>query len=373
MNLRQKPRVLFITSSLELGGAERQLLLLCEALASRIDVQIFSLVTSGPLLDKYRASFPNIECVDSRKKSWLMVFNQIRKRIVILKPDLVITWLYRADILGGIATKSVKNTPVIWSVRNSKIPNFEFHKKYILVLLSYLIPRVIVANGIAAFNFHRSIGYPKKKMLRIPNLLSKWTSSTVSRSKLLTSPRPLAKLRVGIASRQIAGKGIMETIKNVENLPSDFPKIELSLIGQESDDSKIWKSKGIYKNHTFDTKISDEELSSWFAGLDLYLMPSTSWESQPNSLLEAIAIGCPVLCSNLIELEVSVSERQKFNPRDSESFIRAFTSLLEISHIELSLQSEISRKHLLKNLQQEVVLQDWLNLIESCRVRGSDE
>jgi hypothetical protein len=57
---KRKKRVLFVISSLNLGGAERQMLLLCQMLETQVDVQIISLELEGPLKKKYSQAFPEI-------------------------------------------------------------------------------------------------------------------------------------------------------------------------------------------------------------------------------------------------------------------------------------------------------------------------
>ena len=158
-------KVLFVTSSLNLGGAERQLLLLCENLRSQVEIQIISLDPDGPLKEKYLQAFPEIFFLD--KSSLFNCFYRLRKIIKTSNPDVVITWLYRADLLGGLATKLAGNIPIIWSARNSSIPNFTFLKRRLLTVLSKIIPRMVVANGSPAHDFHTSIGYPSKKFVII--------------------------------------------------------------------------------------------------------------------------------------------------------------------------------------------------------------
>ena len=182
MNTRKK-RVLFVISSLNLGGAERQMLLLCQILETQADVQIVSLELEGPLKEKYSQAFPEIYFLD--KKNPLIQIIEIQRIVRISKPDVVITWLYKADLIGGIASRLAGNFPVVWSARNSALPHFSIFKRLILMLFSRMIPKWIIANGKPAYDFHLSIGYPAKKMQIIPNALAHWTSSTRSKSRLL--------------------------------------------------------------------------------------------------------------------------------------------------------------------------------------------
>jgi len=358
----QKKRILFIISSLNLGGAERQMLLLCQMLETQADVQIVSLELEGPLKEKYSQAFPDIYFLN--KKNPLIQIIEIQRIVRISKPDVVITWLYKADLIGGIASRLAGNFPVVWSARNSALPHFSIFKKLILMLFSRMIPKWIVANGKPAYDFHKSIGYPTKKMQIIPNALAPWTSSTRSKSRLLLKDTTVDKIRIGIASRQVSGKGILESITAFDDHVDRLPLIDLTLIGQETDESKKWLSKGDYKNHPVQALTTDEELAMWFQGLDLYLMSSTAWESQPNSLLEAIAIGCPVLVSDFVDLDFDLPNFNKYDAISAANLVSAIQKYGDIEKSRIIDTAEELRSKVGSICSHDLILDKWLKITE---------
>lgn len=361
-----RPRVTFVTASMNLGGAERQLLLLCNELKYEVEIEIVSLDASGPLLPRYKAAWPDLKIVDSKKLNPFFVLFELRKLIKISRPDVVITWLYRADILGGIATKLIgKKTPVLWSARNSEIPNLNFVKKWMLLMLSRKIPASIVANGNPAIEFHKSLGYPQEKIRRIENLPAPWTTIARSDSRLLSGFVGMENIRIGIAARQVSGKGILETISAVEKC--NF-SIDLQIIGQNTTESFGWRSSGKYRGHNVREITDDQELAAWFASLDLYLMSSSQWESQPNSLLEAIAIGCPVLVSDRIKLDIEIPSELTYNSLDVRSLGDTLGNLatLETNHL-LGLVSSLQELVLMR-FSRERIIGEWLVLIRGAKL-----
>jgi glycosyltransferase involved in cell wall biosynthesis len=347
---------------MNLGGAERQLLILCNQLKEEVAIEIISLDANGPLLEKYQRDFPNISLIDSNKYSKFGVVTRIRNLIRKKRPDVVITWLYKADILGGIATKLVGKIPVIWSARNSEIPKFNFAKKWILLLLSKKVPTAIVANGNPAIDFHKSIGYPFGKILKIQNFLAPWTASVTSSSTLLSGFDSSKKIRVGLAARQVSGKGILETISAVEKSSFD---IDLQLIGQKTSESLGWRSSGKYRNQEAREINDDIELSNWFKTLDIYLMSSSQWESQPNSLLEAIAIGCPVLVSDKIKLDFDLPSEFTFKFSDELSLDKALNTLTAVDTDRLNRLTKNLQDLVLSEFLREKIISQWLDLIRS--------
>ena len=357
-------RILFITSSLNLGGAERQLLLLCDELRSEYNLEIVSLDKNGSLLSKYQDSSHEVKIIGTSR---LGPFGDLLRLIKVLrqrKPDVVITWLYKADILGGIATKLTSKSPIIWSARNSALPRFSNLKKLALSLLSKTIPDYVIANGRPAFKFHKSIGYPARKLVVIPNLIAPWTGHVKSSSQLLELIRPIDRFRIGIASRQVSGKGIIETIEALKSFPVHFPRIELDIIGQTTSESMEWRRQGYYGNLEVKAVSSDADLSEWFSNLDLYLMPSTAWESQPNSLIEAIAVGCPILCSDRFELDIELPLTSLFNPLDPNSLEQALTRIFEQSGSQIVELTSQMKSRILELNKGTNVKKSWISLIE---------
>jgi len=340
----QKKRILFVTSGLNLGGAERQMLLLCQMLETQVDVQIISLELEGPLKEKYSKAFPEMYFLD--KKNQLSQIIKVQRIVRIYKPDVVITWLYKADLIGGIASRLAGNFPVVWSARNSALPHFSSFKRVILMLFSRLVPKWIIANGKPAYDFHKSIGYPTKKMQIIPNALAPWTSSA---------------------------KGILEMIEILKLIPQGFPKIELSLIGQHSIESLKWEENNLYGGHIVQTLNSDSDLAEWFANLDLYVMSSTSWESQPNALIEAITIGCPFLVSNRIDLDLPIPPQFRFDPKSASSFQKALIEIVRLDSVELEALINLTRIQTLATLSGDLASASWLALINESKLKGQYE
>jgi glycosyltransferase involved in cell wall biosynthesis len=337
-------------------------------LKSEFDIQLVSLSTDGPLKEKYLQSFPNTLFLG--KKNILYQILQLARAIKSHRPDIVITWLYRADLLGGIAAKLAGNYPVLWSARNSAIPNFVITKKIALTFFSKFIPKKIVANGLPAYNYHKLIGYPEKKLLVIPNFLSPWTTDLRSNSHLIQEVVSMHKLRVGIAARQVSGKGILETIKALSDNTSQLPLIDLTIIGQRTFESSRWEAKGAYLGHNVSEIISDGELADWFQSLDLYLMASTAWESQPNSLLEAVAIGCPILVSKSIALDIQIPPNLLFNPNDPSSLVKGIQLLLSQNVSKRRIDVESLSSQVNDKFGDEENLKKWSEIIGACQKGG---
>ena len=92
-------------------------------------------------------------------------------------------------------------------------------------------------------------------------------------------------------------------------------------------------------------------------------MSSTHWESQPNSLLEAMAIGCPVLVSNIIELEFKTPSQFSFDFVDDLSFKVAVESLLRLEAAKIKDMVDYQQDYILKEFSRESIVNKWKDLI----------
>jgi glycosyltransferase involved in cell wall biosynthesis len=90
------------------------------------------------------------------------------------KPDLLQTWMYHADLLGGITSKLFAGPPVMWNIRNSDIKRPRDKHLTLLILrvcalLSSWLPQRIVSCSNAGLDFHLKIGYAKPRMVVVFN------------------------------------------------------------------------------------------------------------------------------------------------------------------------------------------------------------
>lgn len=121
--------------------------------------------------------------------------------------------------------------------------------------------------------------------------------------------------------------------KNVEGLIEAFKKIKLSsknlhlvLVGKKS---FFWD--GISKRYpdvSYISSVDDIELASLYRGASLYVQPSFE-EGFGLPLLEAMAIGCPVVSSNAASLpEVGGDAAVYFNPENPQDIVEKIQQVL---------------------------------------------
>lgn len=169
-------KLLFITTGTGIGGAERMLARLVESMdADRFAVEVLSLTELGPVGEEMKRHGLAVRSigVPARISGGVHALVRLGKEIRRARPDVVQTWMYHADLLGGIAARAC-GVPVVWGVRQSNLDPRRSKRSTILVSracarLSGRVPVRILCCSKAAIATHVALGYDEKKMLYVPN------------------------------------------------------------------------------------------------------------------------------------------------------------------------------------------------------------
>ena len=82
------------------------------------------------------------------------------------RPDVVQTWMYHADLIGGLAARLAGNRRVIWGIRCTNLPHAKMSTQFVVTLCAFLsryVPRVIVCCAQSARDVHVARGYAETK------------------------------------------------------------------------------------------------------------------------------------------------------------------------------------------------------------------
>ena len=153
------------------------------------DILLISLTDIGYYGSILRKEGYTIYSLNMKKNVFaLLKFFYLLILIIRFKPRIIQTWLYHANLIGGIAAKLLGVNQIYWTIHH----DFEYRNLYmklemrILVFLSYIIPDKIIYGSFPVKNNHVSNGYLREKSIVINN--------GVSTSKF----RPISKLRDSI-------------------------------------------------------------------------------------------------------------------------------------------------------------------------------
>ena len=170
-------KVLHVTTGLETGGAETLLF----KLVSNTDWEgqhssVLSLTDEGPMLGrKIRDAGVPLECLGfPRGLPHPGMIAKLGRRIRQIRPDVVQTWMYHADLVTALAMAPMRPRPLIWGIHSASVDSSRLKRQTLWVIracarLSRSLPRQIICCSEAARTSHIGFGYAPDKMRVISN------------------------------------------------------------------------------------------------------------------------------------------------------------------------------------------------------------
>lgn len=323
------------------GGAETMLLKLLSTLdRHRYNPLVVSLVSIGPIAERIRSLGITVHCFGMRRGIpdirvvWRLAGLLRRER-----PGLIQTWMYHADLIGGLAAKLAGGTPVVWNIRNSTFEPGRSKRTTILTRklcarLSRRLPARIVCCSEVAGAQHIGLGYDPGKFLFIPNgfdLDAFRPDAAMRRAVRQELNIPDTALLIGLVGRFDPQKDHQTFLKAAALLAPSMPDVHFLLCGLNVDwgNPKLtsWvENVGVRRYCHLLGRRSD--MPAIQASLDIATSSSSYGEAFPNAIGEAMAAGVPSVVTDVGDSAWIVGETGRIvPPRDPEALARAWMSL----------------------------------------------
>lgn len=325
-------KVLHCIDTLGGGGAERQLGYLVQLMQKRgIDTHVSYLI-EGPNKALIQGSSAGTHQLPNRRKFDPRILVDLSRLIVELKPDIVHTWLTKMDIVAGLAALW-QRTPVVLAERSSK-------RMYPLTLRNILRgvigkrAEVVVTNSRGGASYWIQRGFKREIVVirnGVPfNRIRAATPCSTLRTESLNITLHNSKL-ILFAGRYDAGKNIL-TLLNALSIALEHQENAIAvLFGHGPMDNEMRNFHRRLPNRDRIHVLGyTESLSGYMRRADLFVSLST-FEGNPNVVLEAIAAGCPLVLSAIPEHEeiVDANSAVLVPPDDARAAADAIVSLLE--------------------------------------------
>ncbi len=335
-------KVVHIITCLDVGGAETMLTRLLLSTANPGENQfVISLKDIGPLglqLQQHGVSVYSMN-MGASVSGFLALF-----RLVFLlrriKPDIVQTWMYHADLLGGFAAILAGCRRIVWGIRGTFTPigrPWTHRIMQLCAMLSGFIPSKILCVAESSRQSHIAYGYAAKKMHVIGNGLDLATFDRRLQDK--TDLRQIGgwsaeTILIGCVGRYHPDKGQDLFVQAAAHLLTQYPACRFVMIGRDCD-SANQQLKGLIDQAGLTDSVlllgERADIPSCLAGLDLFCLPSRT-EGFPNVLAEAMAASLPAVATNVGDVKRLVADTVLVvEPNDSQTLSNAMRQLLDMS------------------------------------------
>ena len=115
---KETPQVMHVISGLRVGGAETMLYRLLSQSSLQKNSVVISLSSGGELTEKIRQL--GVEVIELPRGSLFNTLKQLVEQIQLYKPNVLQSWLYRADLLTSWVAWRAR-IPLIWNVRQTEV------------------------------------------------------------------------------------------------------------------------------------------------------------------------------------------------------------------------------------------------------------
>ena len=368
-------RILFLSTSMGMGGADSQLLSAAHGMRSRgHEVRIVSLTQLGPMgLEAQRAGIPT-ESLDMRRgvpdpRGLVRLVRLVRA----WRPDVLHSHMVHANLMARVL-RVITPVPVMVSTIHNIYEGGRL-RMAAYRLTNALVDHVTIVSQAAADRFVRDRIVPKSLLTVIPN--------GVDTEQFRRIPRELGhSLRQSLGLEQEfvwLAVGRFEIAKDYPNMLRGFSRVRerfphaiLLLVGRgslQSETERLAQSLDLGSGVRF-LGVRDDVVQVMSAA-DGYVM-SSAWEGMPMVLLEAAAAGLPIVTTRVGGNHEVVRDGESgfvVPPRDHEALGRAMLQLMELSETERRSMGDRGREIIRAHYGLNRVVERWEELYRDVLAR----
>ena len=299
-----RSRVLHIIPALIQGGAEKLLFDLVSR-SPKIDMKVITLLADPPFFPLDARFLDSLAMQRGRLSPRLLW--RLRAKINEFRPDLIHAWLYHGNLFSLAAAGL--SIPIVWSIHNTTL-SAEHSKKLtrlanrLCARLSRRMPARIVYCAASAREVHERIGYDPARGLVIENGidLEAFAFDGAARGRI--------RREIGLATEDYAVGSVarFDPQKNHRLLVEAFARAGL---GERA--RLVLAGRGCTAENPQLTQWLDEfgvrertvlfgqrhDVPAVLSALDLLVSASAYGEAMPLAIIEAAAVGLPVITTDV--------------------------------------------------------------------------
>jgi glycosyltransferase involved in cell wall biosynthesis len=360
--------VAHVITTLDLAGAQ----LLLHRLVSRLDPalvrgEVVSLGPAGPagaLLEEAGWPVTTLDMRPGRVRP--RDLRRLAQELRRIDPDVIHTWMYHADLLGGVIGRLTTRSAVIWSLHQTALPAGDIRRSTraiarVNAALSWVVPRTVASTSWSARDFHVGLGYRSSRIVVIP------TSFDVPPP----APRGPLRAELGIASdapivvrvgRFHAQKDYPTFLRAMDLVLERRPDVHAVLVGEgvTADNPGLPLPEEAGRRARVHLLGERSDASTLVASCDVAVSSSAFGESTPLVIGEAMAAGVPVVATDVGDCARLVGDTGRVVPaRDMEALAEAVLELLALPAADRAFLGQKARERIRVNYSLDAMAQHY--------------
>lgn len=336
-------KILHVIAGLNNGGAEGVLYRLCIN-----DEKYIHAVISFMDMGKYGPMLKNqgieVFCLGMKQGGFgIKAFWNLYKIMKKIKPDIVQTWMYHADLIGGICAKLAGIRIVLWNIRSSDLDKktskgTTWFFARMCALLSYFLPKKIICCANDAKDWHLELGYSKKFVVIGNgfdiNLYKQTAANECLDFRENLSSDPKCKI-IGMVARLDPQKdhlNLLEALGEIKKNSNHAFKCVLVGKGLELSNDEFVKYLTLYNLKDEIVLLGQRnDVPKIMSALDIHVLSSAYGEGFPNVVAESMCCGTPNVVTDVGDGKYIVGDTGVVvSPRSPKELASALVNLFEI-------------------------------------------
>lgn len=367
-------RVVHVIIGLGRGGAEMALTRLIAAHANNPMYQhtVISLTGRGCYGDVIERNGTTLYTLGlTGLLSCFRVFIRLIGLLRELRPDVVQTWMYHADLFGGLAAIFAGRPPVLWGIRSFDLKRgaskaTRVIQKICAITSRWLPYRVICVAEASRVN-HIAIGYDRKKMIVIPNGFNT-ENCFVGKIEIEKFRSSLGvandDLLIGCIGRFHPAKDHHNFICAASLLSSEYHNLRFVMVGPGVDNSNKLLNSWIDDYGLGDLVVlagEREDIPLCLSAMDIFCSSSRT-EAFPQVVGEAMLMGVPAVVTDVGDTAFVVGATAVVvPPENSQALANGLALLVRMSKAQRKDMGAFAKSRLI----QEFSIDRTVKLTES--------
>jgi glycosyltransferase involved in cell wall biosynthesis len=368
----KKMKIVHVISGLRVGGAETALLnLVSESREAGVRHLVISLSSADAMAERLRAAGAEVRLLGMRPGiPNPLHLVRLTQWIVAARPDIVQTWMYHADLLGGGAALLARlalringsghRLALVWGIRRTEVPTVKVGVLLKLLarvcaMTSNWMPDQIICCAEAAFRTHADYGYARARMRVIHNGfdIQKFVPDATARASFLGElGLPARSILIGIVGRANPAKDYDNFLRAAALLHQRVADCHFVMIGREVDDRNepLARSMGELglrgACHLLGSRNNLHEIMPAFDILCL----SSRTEGLPTVVGEAMACGVPCVVTDVGDTGQLVGDTGRIVPPcDSVRLAGALQEMAMLSRDQRRDLGKVARERIVQS------------------------
>lgn len=339
-------RIVHIITDLIVGGAQVMLRdLLRHTQHAGFETEVISLADGGAMGEQIERLGVPVRSIEMRQRGDAMRLQGVRElvgEVRRFRPHVVQTWLYHADLVGGIAARLAGVRNIVWGLHISHLDARSIKRTTLWTVracarLSHWLPSKIVCCAETAAQLHIAAGYAAEKIIVIPNgfdtdcFKPDEAARSRSRSDLgVSNETPL----IGLCGRFHPQKDHRNFVRAAALLSRRMPDARFVLCGEGSDWHNLplveWIDDANLRERFF-LLGRRGGMQKLYPAFDILSLSSSYGEAFPMVIGEAMACGVPCVVTDVGDSKLMVGDAGRAVPVENpQALAEAWEDVLKM-------------------------------------------